>query len=129
MSPGLDLAVVSGDPKPHTGNVRQFYSRTTDFSEHGTLTKWTHLKNSLEYVRQLRANSRAWTPWLDVLENCQEAFSFVRMQLTNFQKLVAGQIFEDLVQEFKVSLSLQNQFEENWVIFIALDLGQRNWSL
>ena len=33
----------------------------------------------------------------DVLENCQEAFSFVRMQLTNFQELVAHQIFEDLV--------------------------------
>ena len=63
----------------------------------------------------------------DVLENCQEAFSFVRMQLTNFQELVAGQIFEDLVQEFKVPQSLRNQFEENWDICIALDLGQRNW--
>ena len=48
--------------------------------------------------------------------------------LTNFQELVAGQIFEDLVQEFKVPQSLQNQFEENWDISIALDLGQRNWS-
>ena len=49
------------------------------------------------------------------------------MQLTNFQELVAGQIFEDLVQEFKVPQSLRNQFEENWDICIALDLGQRNW--
>ena len=48
----------------------------------------------------------------DVLETCQEAFRFVRMQLTNFQELVAGQIFEDLVQEFKVPQSLRNQFEE-----------------
>ena len=64
----------------------------------------------------------------DVLETCQEAFRFVRMQLTNFQELVAGQIFEDLVQEFKVPQSLRNQFEENWDICIALYLGQRNWS-
>ena len=35
------------------------YSRTTDFCDYGALTNWTHLKNSLEYVRQLSANSRA----------------------------------------------------------------------
>ena len=36
---------------------------------------------------------------------------------------MAGQIFEDLVQEFKVPQSLRNRFEENWDICIALDWG------
>ena len=82
------------------------------------------MKNSLEDVSTVTCKFKGLDNVArDVLENCEEAFSFVRMQLTNFQELVAGQIFEDLVQEFKVPQSLRNQFEENWDICIALDLG------
>ena len=77
-------------------------------------THLTHLKTSLEPV-----DNEAQ----DLLETCQEDFRFVRIQLTNFQQLVASQIFEDLFQESKVPQSLQNQFEENWDVWIALDLG------
>ena len=65
----------------------QFFSRTTDFCIYGALKNWTHLTHLKTSLEPVDNEAR------DLLETCQEDFRFVRIQLTNFQENVAGQIF------------------------------------